>query len=92
VPKRGNSKTYSSLRAELGSTLDRLQQALAALTTHLRHEARAAWVWHPSHHKSASFATPPPDLPRAAMLSSVSSGNLAGGSSLRYAVDVKNAP
>ena len=62
------SSTNSSLRAELGSTLDQLQQALAALATHLRHEARAAWVWHPSHHKSADFGTPPPDLPRAATL------------------------
>ena len=58
----------SSLRAELGSALDQLQQTLATLTAHLRHETRAAWVWHRPHERPADFATPPPDLPRAATL------------------------
>ena len=60
--------TNSSLRAELGSTLKQLQQALSTLTTHLRHKTRAAWVWHQPREKSADFATPPPDLPRSATL------------------------
>ena len=65
------SPTNSSLRAELGSTLDQLQQALSALTTLLRLETRAAWVWH--HVPNApNHAAPPPELPRSATLKLIS--------------------
>jgi hypothetical protein len=61
--------TNSSLRADLGTTLNQLQTALTSLTTHLLHHTHAAWVWHPPSTKSAAnFSTPPPDLPRDATL------------------------
>lgn len=63
-----HTPTNSALRAELGSTLDHLQKALALLTTHLRYRTRAAWVWHAPRGNPADFESPPPDLSPTATL------------------------
>jgi hypothetical protein len=63
-----NAPANSTLRAELGATLEHLQKALSILATHLRYHTRAAWVWRSPSGKPTDFTSPPPDLAPASIL------------------------
>lgn len=54
----------STLRAELGLSLEGLQTALSRLATHLQMRAQGAWLWRPPSGPPAPLAAPPPELSR----------------------------
>ena len=64
--------SHSTLRAELGLSLEGLQSALSRFATHIQMRAHGAWLWQPPEGPADPHAAPMPELSREHTLERIS--------------------